>query len=148
MIKGITLIHPIITANSKTNPYHHIPSCSYSRQKQSLGHKGIEGGRISDTLLSRLWLDPARIDQEWFKCSDLSPLANVDYGCKATTVCPVRCEPRSFSSGRVTKTLAPWQVPFLFLHENLHLCFKDQPSSKLQYKEEKEKVQQQCWTNL
>jgi len=46
-------------------------------------------GRISDTLLSQLRPDPARINREWLECSDLSPLANVDK-CAKELSCTVR----------------------------------------------------------
>ena len=92
VIKGITLKPP----NHYSEFQDQIPT-SYPpvhKNEQSLGHERMKGGRISDTLLSRLRLDPARIDQEWLKYSDLIPLANVD---DAQGNCPVRCEPRSFS---------------------------------------------------
>ena len=55
------MIHPIITANSMTNPYISIPPVPAGNDLWAIKD---EGGRISDTLLSRLQLDPARIDQE------------------------------------------------------------------------------------
>ena len=66
-----------------------IPTSYPPVRKNNLWDIKDEGGRISDTLLSQLRLDPARINREWLECSDLSPLANVDK-CAKELSCTVR----------------------------------------------------------
>jgi len=62
MIKRITKITPNHYSEFQDQSQHY--ALLFLKSKQSLGRKGMSGGRISDTLLSQLQLDPARINQE------------------------------------------------------------------------------------
>ena len=76
----------MITPNHYSEFQDSIPASYPPVCKNNLWDIKDEGGRISDTLLNRLRLDPAGINQEWLECSDLSPLANVDKCAKKRLV--------------------------------------------------------------